>query len=358
MKKLNTKGFTLVEGFIAVFVIVLVVGLGFYAKNRMDDKASKAESAETVNAQDVVPLEKPKDLASGGQITSFTRKLNSQLDKEKNGQAVREGSNCNNGQGTSGHRVQMVYVTKATNDTFNQDLPTLRSIAAGVDITFMNSAAKTGGKRQVKWVRNNQCKIEVKKIIINNSTFYENLRQFYANDVNAMIKKLKDNGVNSSDTKYMVYVNNKNGAWGPWLLSRRDNSKGASNKNNMTSYQFIGRPLWEQNDLPSQRVSSMLLMSALGAQQPTAPHAYKYFDGSYYGRFSDNEDILGFQGGPGVPAVTYPCPQDPNDYGNGGSYYLFDCNNDDYFNTNPKPGSYLSKNWNTANSPYLFTPAN
>ncbi len=44
MKKLNKKGFSPLEGLIVVVVIGLVVGIGFYAKNRIDNKSSKAES--------------------------------------------------------------------------------------------------------------------------------------------------------------------------------------------------------------------------------------------------------------------------------------------------------------------------
>lgn len=44
MKKLNKRGFSLIDGLVAVFVLVLVVGLGFYAKNRIENRSGKAES--------------------------------------------------------------------------------------------------------------------------------------------------------------------------------------------------------------------------------------------------------------------------------------------------------------------------
>lgn len=48
MKKLNTKGFSIVELAIVVVVVGVLVGLGLYTKNRMDNKSSKAESRNSL----------------------------------------------------------------------------------------------------------------------------------------------------------------------------------------------------------------------------------------------------------------------------------------------------------------------
>ncbi|MGP1667528.1 MAG: hypothetical protein ACTS5I_16805, partial [Rhodanobacter sp.] len=47
-------------------------------------------------------------------------------------------------------------------------------------------------------------------------------------------------------------------------------------------------------------------------------------------------------GGP----MRYLCPES--------HAWLLDCNDDDYFNTSPAPGSYLGTHWNTANSSFLI----
>jgi hypothetical protein len=44
--------------------------------------------------------------------------------------------------------------------------------------------------------------------------------------------------------------------------------------------------------------------------------------------------------------MQYVCPDSHQD--------LLDCNHDDYFHTNPPPGSYLSGHWNSANAVFLI----
>ena len=48
MKKLNTKGFAHIELFIALVVIVIVGGIGFYVFNSVQNRSS---SAETIRQQ-------------------------------------------------------------------------------------------------------------------------------------------------------------------------------------------------------------------------------------------------------------------------------------------------------------------
>ena len=344
MKTPNNKGFTHVEMLIVFIVVAIIGAVGFYVFNNVKGRTSNADSKETYEAAAM-----PQDPTSAAEKTAFTQKITARANVEESGQAVAERSNCSNGSGTRGARVQMVYVTKANSDTFTQDLPQLRTIAAGVDQTFLDSAAKTGGKRQVKWARNDQCKVKVDKLIINDADFYRSIEK---SDVAKLKKVLKDKGLNKDNTKYMVYIGTGD-AWGPWLKSKDDNRPGPENANNETSYQIIGRPLWESSStpgtLPSQvRLSTQLLATALGAQQMSAPHASREISGHY----TDNYGILSTPAA--GSATTYPCTTAVNvDYS---QYNLLDCKNDDYFSANPPAGSYLSAHWNVANSKYLFTP--
>jgi hypothetical protein len=50
---------------------------------------------------------------------------------------------------------------------------------------------------------------------------------------------------------------------------------------------------------------------------------------------------------PYYPAIAYACPLTQG--------RLLDCNNDDYYHTDPPPDSYLATHWNVANSAFLTT---
>jgi hypothetical protein len=88
----------------------------------------------------------------------------------------------------------------------------------------------------------------------------------------------------------------------------------------------------------------------LGGVQLSSPNS------SGAGHCNDEYDLMCYEdGGPGSLFVDPNCdgdisaPSDP--YGDGQE--AWDCNKDDYFNTNPAPGSYLATHWNIADSAFL-----
>lgn len=88
-------------------------------------------------------------------------------------------------------------------------------------------------------------------------------------------------------------------------------------------------------------------MHTMGGVQSDAPHR------SYQSHCTDEYDLMCYNDDADVPlsyprlVMTYPCPST--------QLNLFDCNDDDYFNTgNPAADNYLSTHWNTANNIFLF----
>jgi hypothetical protein len=80
------------------------------------------------------------------------------------------------------------------------------------------------------------------------------------------------------------------------------------------------------------------LTHTLGAVLGSAPHA------TDYGHCWDSHDVMCYADGPGTQLQDL-CPLTHQQ--------LLDCNNDDYFNTNPAAGSYLRTHWNTASNQFL-----
>jgi hypothetical protein len=87
-------------------------------------------------------------------------------------------------------------------------------------------------------------------------------------------------------------------------------------------------------------VAAHELTHNLGGVQQDAPHA------TAGGHCWDDADIMCYDDGSGVP-VQQVCAAAQED--------LLDCNHDDYFSTDPSPGTFLADNWNTASSGFLDT---
>lgn len=80
----------------------------------------------------------------------------------------------------------------------------------------------------------------------------------------------------------------------------------------------------------------------LGAVLDGAPNA------SGYGHCGDEWDLMCYEDHDGYETWV-AC----SDYSWDDEREAMDCNKDDYFNPNPKPGSYLATHWNTANSVFM-----
>lgn len=83
----------------------------------------------------------------------------------------------------------------------------------------------------------------------------------------------------------------------------------------------------------SVRILLHELMHTMGAVQNSAPHT------TGAAHCTDGDIMCYNDGGPTATPQTTPC-------GSGATESRVDCGYDDYFHTNPAPGSYLSTHWN------------
>jgi hypothetical protein len=82
------------------------------------------------------------------------------------------------------------------------------------------------------------------------------------------------------------------------------------------------------------------LSHTLGAVQYSAPHT------SGGAHCIDEWDVMCYSDSPYYPHMQYLCQDSAQEF-------RLDCRDDDYFAAQPAAGSYLSRHWNMANSPYL-----
>jgi hypothetical protein len=236
------------------------------------------------------------------------------------------------GDGTSGKRVQILYVREAAQ---TDRLATLRATfqqwATQVDQAFIDSAAETGGYRRVRWVHDPACKPTVTGVVVANGTLANFGTTFTA---------LKNAGYNRTDRKYVAYAETTSwcglGGGGP---GAKDDRPGAENRyNSGPELATMGTGCW------SWATTGHELLHTLGAVLPGAPNA------SAHGHCWDDEDIMCYDDG-GIPdppgGIVKVCANAPEN--------LLDCNHDDYFSTRPVAGSWLANHWNVANSQYLIT---
>src|SRR5688572_7904835 len=106
LRRLNNKGFSHVEAFIVAVVIIVVGAVGFYVFNKVQDRSSRAEAEETMEVAELLPA------LGSDQQGELASKLSAEKAQESAGQVVPEGTNCSGTRGSSGHRVELLYVTK------------------------------------------------------------------------------------------------------------------------------------------------------------------------------------------------------------------------------------------------------
>ncbi len=128
-----------------------------------------------------------------------------------------------------------------------------------------------------------------------------------------------------------------------------DDSPGITNYNNRPgAIAYVATPEGSINQSVNSQVPRALLheMShTIGAVQPSAPNA------TSAGHCKDGLDIMCYSDGSPESAGYSSGVCSPPEMA--GMYFAFDCNNNDYFSSNPAPDSYLANKWNVYNSKYL-----
>lgn len=231
------------------------------------------------------------------------------------------------GDGMSGARVQLIYAHASdVEDRYSLFVTAFQQYAAEIDDMFLFSAAETGGMRRIRWVHDAACFPTVLDVVL--SVTGDDL---LANTIN----ELRNLGYQSPDRNYAVFVD-AHVYCGISAVQFDDRPDPTLNLNNLgPHYARVDNGCWDAIPMGHE------IMHLLGAVQISAPHS----SGEWH--CWDADDLM-CRPTNGTPTQLL-CPWS--------GYYRFDCNNDDYFSTNPPVGSYLETHWNTANSRYLIGAA-
>ncbi|WP_432987856.1 RICIN domain-containing protein [Dactylosporangium sp. CA-233914] len=229
------------------------------------------------------------------------------------------------GDGVTGKRVQVLYVRDAkTASRFSQYLESFRTWSAGVDTIYNASAQETGGERHVRFVTTSDCKVDVREV---------ELPAGGLDTFDATINGLKALGYNRTDRKYMIFGESK--VYCGIGTFAGDTQPGANNRSN-------GGPGYGRSDTGcwAASVAAHELGHNLGAVNNNAPNSSKA------AHCLDEYDIMCYNDSGGLKTSVKCSDRAHED--------RLDCNHDDYYNTNPSPGSYLANNWNVANNQFLI----
>jgi hypothetical protein len=237
-----------------------------------------------------------------------------------------------------GFRVQVMYVRAAdAPDRFAEYRDRIATWAAQADAIFQTSAAKTGGTRHIRYVLNPDCSLSVLNVVVSptaDDSWEGPIRQ-----------ELAALGYNRRDRKYMIFIDAYIRPCGIGSYWNDDRPEQLNRNNFGPSYAFTSNRCWYTYNFEGKEVemaSSIAaheLMHNLGAVQRSAPH------NDHVGAHCiDKYEMMCSD-----PNAPYPDACAKQDH-----LFLFDCNNDDYFHTNPSPDSYLAHYWNTANNQFLI----
>jgi hypothetical protein len=228
------------------------------------------------------------------------------------------------------HRVQALYVLRAGQpDDLAARRPLILNDLATVDDIFSVSAGKTGGDVRVRWVHepapDGSCVPTITTVTIPADSAAD---PSYAVSIS---------GYARPDRKYLLLTETPFPCSGTLYFGDQypnaDHRDPAVNTGeNRPGYSMLA-PQCLGGDIVAHE-----LAHNLGAVQSTAPST------TGAGHCTDEQDLMCYTDESGAPMREVCGPEYAS---------LLDCNHDDYFHTNPPPGSYLDTSWNLARSQYL-----
>lgn len=232
--------------------------------------------------------------------------------------------------GITGFRVQVLYARGSSGTALNESVKTsIRGWVGQADQIFRNSADETNGIRNLRFVHDTDpaCQPDVEEIIVSQAAL---------SSFGAMIDEFEERNYSREDRIYLIFVDATEYCGIGTLFG--DSRASRANWNNVgPSYSRVDRGCW------SGFVAAHEVMHNLGGVQRNAPNATQGF------HCIDEWDVMCYSDAePGVPQMSTVCL--PHS-----SYSTrFDCNDDDYYNTNPSPKNYLSSFWNPAGNQFLI----
>ncbi|WIM94769.1 RICIN domain-containing protein [Actinoplanes oblitus] len=228
------------------------------------------------------------------------------------------------GDGQSGKRVQALYLyTAGGASRYGKYVNSFRTWAGGVDAIFDASAGETGGSRHVRYLTTADCTVAVSEVELPAGSL---------DSFAATVKALGALGYNRTDRKYLMFADtNVYCGIGTYVDDQRP---GRTNRNNAgPSYARVDSGCW------SSAMAALELTHVFGAVLNGAPN------GTGAGGCRDDFDLL-CGADRANRAVRQACPKSHE--------VRLDCGHDDYFDTNPEPGSFLDTHWNVALSDFLL----
>ncbi|MER5930812.1 RICIN domain-containing protein [Streptomyces sp. NPDC002054] len=229
------------------------------------------------------------------------------------------------GDGSTGNRVQVVYVHGPGRDRFSQYVASFRKWAADADLIYSASAQETGGTRHIRYVTAADCTPTVLNIELPDSA----LSEFSATN-----RALAGKGLDRRDRKYMIFADTQ--VYCGIGTFNGDERPGQSNLSNFgPSYGRTDTGCWGGHTAAHE------LGHNLGAVNNSAPNT------SRGAHCTDEWDVMCYSDSPHYPKMRNVCT-------NRAAENILDCNHDDYFHTSPKPGSYLATHWNIADNQFLM----
>jgi hypothetical protein len=235
------------------------------------------------------------------------------------------------GDGQSGYRVQVLYVYPDNQTSrFNDSLVAkLRVLAAQADQIFRASAEETGAARNLRFFHDagEPCQLTVADVKIPAGS----IGRF-----DTMITQLRAQGYNRTDRIYLAFTDATNYC-GVGTLWNDDRANSANWNYSGPSYSRVDAGCW------TGMVAAHEVMHNLGGVQNSAPNA----SGGFH--CIDEYDVMCYSdAGSGLPKMRFDCDESDR------NTTFFDCGHNDYFHTNPAPGSYLANYWNPTNNRFLI----
>jgi hypothetical protein len=177
----------------------------------------------------------------------------------------------------------------------------------------------------VRFVQNADCSINIMPV---------EMTSVQMGNFGEMWNYLVNTGIVTPDRKALVFSDG-----GPYCGIANissDDQKTANNwANTIESVARVDENCWSAN------VAEHEMTHTMGGVQHSAPHS------SANWHCGDDYDVMCYNDGSIIVSIVCPDPALDN---------LEDCNDDDYFNTNPPPDNYLATHWSVSDSRFLAIP--